>query len=367
MNLLHIGHITENKSNGINVVVPQHIINQSKIEGVNVALLNISRDEKGLNNIKHFSSDIQGNHFLDKLKAPFNKPDLVVFHGIYYKKYIKIYKVLLKRGIPYIVFPHGSLVKRAMRTKAIKKYVAHILLFNKFIKNAVAVQFLTKGEQDNSIFSNKGIVLPNGLYVSQSNTEKKEKKEHIQIIFIGRKNRMHKGLDLLMEAIILKRQELLDNKLRFVIVGPDRMGTDSYINEVINKFSLEDIVVNMGAVYGEEKENLFKNSDIFVHTSRWEGLPTAVLEAMNNRIPVFVTRGTNMYEDVENNSCGWVAETNVASIVTQLEKIIQEKDLIQEYGENAYNYVKSKYDWDKISKEAIEEYRKIINDIRGKQ
>ena len=51
-----------------------------------------------------------------------------------------------------------------MKTHAIKKYTAHLLLFNKFIRNSIAVQFLTEGEKENSIFSNKGIVLPNGLF-----------------------------------------------------------------------------------------------------------------------------------------------------------------------------------------------------------
>lgn len=366
MNLLHIGHITENKSNGINVVVPQHIINQSKIEGVNVALLNISRDEKGLNNIKHFSSDIQGNHFLDKLKAPFNKPDLVIFHGIYYIKFIKIYKILIKNNIPYIIIPHGSLVKKAIKTHAIKKYTAHLLMFNKFIKNSKAIQFLTEGEKENSIFSKKGIVLPNGFYFGSNEFKKNKQLDNINIIFIGRKNRIHKGLDLLMKAINKKKDFLIKNNVKFFIIGPDRIRTNAYINRMIEKNKVENIVENLDAVYGIEKEKILTNGDIFVHTSRCEGLPTAVVEAMIYKMPILVTRGTNMYEIAKDKQCGWGAENNVKSISQQFDKIIEEKNKIKEYGENAYKYAKENYEWTKVAKESINIYRNLIKGIKEK-
>ena len=38
MNILHIGKLSEDQANGMNVVVPEHVISQSKIE--NVAFLN---------------------------------------------------------------------------------------------------------------------------------------------------------------------------------------------------------------------------------------------------------------------------------------------------------------------------------------
>ena len=85
MNLLHICSITNNKTSGISNVVPDHFINQKKHE--NVALLNCNKTrierlkrEKNvfyLDKIKNF----------DKLPKPFNHPDLVIFHGIYFFQY----------------------------------------------------------------------------------------------------------------------------------------------------------------------------------------------------------------------------------------------------------------------------------------
>ena len=127
---------------------------------------------------------------------------------------------------------------------------------------------------------------------------------------------------------------------------------------------MENIIINCKGIYGEEKEQLFINSDIFVHTSRNEGLPTSVIEAMIYKKPVLVTKGTNMYEVVKKNKCGWGAENDVKSISQQFEKIIEEKDKIKEYGENAYKYAKENYEWNNVVRKTIKKYEECIKKVK---
>lgn len=49
-----------------------------------------------------------------------------------------------------------------------------------------------------------------------------------------------------------------------------------------------------GPVYKEQKQELLSNSDIFIHTLRWEGMPISVLEVLSHSIPVIVSEETNI-------------------------------------------------------------------------
>ena len=87
MTILHIANLSNKRENGINVVVPKHVYYQSKY--TNTALLNLSDYNYENQDIKVFNR-IE----INKLDEPFNRPDLVIFHGIYFLNYIKIAKNL---------------------------------------------------------------------------------------------------------------------------------------------------------------------------------------------------------------------------------------------------------------------------------
>lgn len=61
--------------------------------------------------------------------------------------------------------PHGELTVMAQRKKWLKKKVANILLFNRFIKSAKALQVLSENELGNTRFKVKKIIGTNGIDV----------------------------------------------------------------------------------------------------------------------------------------------------------------------------------------------------------
>lgn len=361
MVILHISSIKGSKASGISIVVPEHVQNQKKY--ANVALLNCSpyvpNNEK--RNYKVFLKSNYKNFTLDKLDEPFNKPDIVVFHGIYIPEYLKIYKKLLKQNIPYIILPHGSLTKQAQEIKKYKKKIANVIMFDNFIKNANGVQYLSEMEKEySSKYQVNNFVMGNGIDVPNSLDRNCGEKEKIRMVYIGRIDIYNKGLDLLVNSINLVKDELREYKAILDIYGPLNKEVNT-LNNMIYKNGLKDIIKINDGVFGEQKRKILLESDIFIQLSKSEGQPLGIMEAMSYGLPCIVTEGTSFKEIVEKNNCGYGTNSEIKEVANTIKKALLEKQKLKELSKNAYKYAKDNFDFSKIAKKTIEKYEKIGN------
>ena len=356
MVILHIASITDNACSGVSVVVPKHVTSQSHF--ADVALLNIKNSETYGQKVPHlffYDRDFS----LEKLTPPFNAPDLVVFHETYVPEYLKIYKILKKHDVPYLIIPHGELSEKAQKKKWIKKSIANFLLFNRFIKGAIALQCLSKIESDSTHFKAHKFVGTNGIDVTA-------RSKHIfhdsalVFTYIGRLDIYHKGLDLLIKGVSSCADFLRNNKCQFHIYGPDYHGRFRQVNKLISKHNLSDIVFLNHEVTGEEKCRVLDSSDAFIQTSRFEGMPLGVLEAMSLGIPCFVTNGTNLGELIGTNKAGWNVETSDDAIANGLTNAVASRKMFEKYGDNALQIVRDTFDWNKVSERTVQQYKKML-------
>lgn len=354
MVVLHIAHIADNPFSGVAVAVPQHVKAQQQF--AKVGLVNLDgRQIDGIEN--QFFCDKEFS--FSALPEPFCTPNLIVFHEVYRPAFLKLYKRARKAGVPYIVIPHGCLTKEAQRKKWLKKVCANLLVFNAFLKNAAAIQFLSQRECCNSDFGKKKIIGPNGVFMP---AERKQAfgNETVNIIFIGRMEVAVKGLDLLVRAIGEIADSLRDDKVSFSLCGPDRMNGREYLQGLIDQVGVGDLVELSDAVVGERKEAELLNADIFIQTSRTEGMPMGILEALSYGVPCLVTRGTTLGEIIEEYDAGWVAETNAQSIADVLLKALREKDHWEEKSRNGVKMVEENFLWSKVAENTLREYEEIL-------
>lgn len=369
MNILHIAFIVNNKANGVSIVVPKYVEEQSKYE--NVGLLNLSSyviTEK-IGNAKIFDCT---NISINQLEEPFNKPDLVIFHEVYRYPFIKIYKELLNKKIPYIIIPHGSLNKKAQRKNKLKKIIGNMVFFKRFIKNATKVQFLTNKEKDTSLkFNKESYVLGNGMYIDKSIKTKSNKYKTFKYIYIGRFDIKIKGIDMLLKACKYNKKFMRENNIKLEIYGKNagKIKGREYIENYIKNNKIDDIIILNSEVYDKEKVEKLLDADIFIQTSRNEGQPLSVLEALGYGKPVIVTPGTNFSEIVEKENMGWATKLkpkDIAIKMREVYKFSKEKGL-NTYSNNAKKYIKENFMWEKITKETLEIYKKIIEDERNRK
>jgi len=358
MIILYISSLPETKSAGPRYSVPKQIALQSKFDQVYWVNLN----KHGIKNTEIESHDYENPKLfkLENLDPPFNNPDLVIFQEVYNLEYYNISYTLRKKNIPYIIIPRGSLTKSAQKQKGIKKILGNILLFNRFIKSASAIQYLTKMEYETSgsKWNDNYFIIPNG---TDSKIEIKDWDGvgSLKGIFIGRMMMHHKGIDLLIQACIQLKDRLIEEKCTIILYGPDRNGAKKIITEQIKENGLEKVVEIRDGIHGKEKERVLLESDFFILTSRFEGHPMGLIEALSYGLPCLVTTGSNMADEILKANAGWTSDVNEEGIMEALKHLLNEKDQIPVKGKNALELSKQ-YNWDLLAKNAHEKYELLL-------
>ena len=344
MIILYISHLDGSIANGLSWSVPASVKAQSKIDTV----LWVNTSNKELPHWKQTQVFFKCGHLrtLNRLQPPFNKPDIVVFEGFYDDiNDVFLGQWLKKNSVPYIIVPRSALTIHAFNNHSkLKKRIAHYFFYNSFIENALAIQFLTKKEQEETIkiFKKTSFVIPNGIS-QPAVTKVYESLSAIKAIFIGRIDIYQKGLDLLLESISLNRKLLKACNFTLDIYGP--LNQDYFtVKRIIDKLGVSDIVVLKGEIKGVEKETALLSADVFFLTSRFEGHPMGLIEALSYGLPCFITSGTNMADIVEQFGCGWVCDFTIDSISKKLKQMINSTESFKDVGIKSIELSKI-YDW----------------------
>lgn len=354
MVILHIASINQSPFNGVSVAVPQHVKAQGDYATAGLLnIRNIAISDMGI------QLPYEKEFRLEALQEPFCAPDVAVFHGVYIPDYLPIARQLRKNGIPYVIIPHGELRAEAQKKKWLKKKAANLLLFNRFIRGAAAIQCLSALELSTTRFGKRKFVGTNGIVIPEK-YKQSFRQEGTRFVYIGRLESHVKGLDLMLEAVRLKADFFRENKCELHMYGPDWLGRYAVVEEMIREKGVGDIVTLRPAITGQEKEDTLLDGDIFIQTSRHEGMPMGILEALSYGVPCLVTRGTTLGEMIEEKDAGWMAENDAASIAEKLEEAVRDRAAWQTMGENGRQLVMDAFSWNRIAKAAVEQYNAFL-------
>lgn len=358
MKVLHITATHLNPTGGVPVVLRELIGEQNRIEGIEARLLSINAP---VDKIDSPYFDFLGKERIQDYLLAFS-PDIVFIHSFFHAEYGTVAKTLKKMHVPFVVEPHGSFGTMAMRKSHIKKIVANNTIFRSLIHDASAFVFTNKAEKEDSIYKAPlNYVIPNGVVIKDvENAGKKDpcSIKHPIFYYLGRYDIHHKGLDFLLDALdILEKQH---EKIHFIFYGT---GTDEQITFVRNRIKNYKIidVKEAGTIFGEEKKKALESANILVLTSRYEGSPMTILDALTYGNPCLVTPGTNVADEVSENRIGWKTELNAEAIAecikTARDDYITQGELLYS---NCKQFVGDNYSWNRIADLSIATIRDIL-------
>ena len=205
-----------------------------------------------------------------------------------------------------------------------------------------------ESEESHKSFSKESYIIPNGF--STPSVHKESFSGGIRAVFIGRQDIYQKGLDLLFEAIKELHEELKNAKFTLDVYGPPRYDVKK-VTEMINELEIGDVVVNHErGISGEEKQQVLLSSDVFFLTSRFEGHPMSLIEALSYGLPSLITRGANMYDEIKEADAGWVCETSKDGVTAALKQMIADSQRFNEISIKARKLA-SLYDWDELARQ----------------
>lgn len=313
MEIIHLvlGKANPERMNGVNKVVFQLASEQVKA-GKEVSVWGITKDLTHNYGERPFKTllfmDIKNPFSLDGLlsKALLEKKGNIVvhLHGGWVPQYIGVGRFLRKHGIPYVITPHGAYNTVAMQRSALFKKCYFAFFEKQLLKGARRIHSIGASEVQGlaQIYpNNQSFLLPYGFQTNSSNdTQVKPQSEHFVVGFVGRIDIHTKGLDLLLSAFGIFRKKAPEARLWIVGDGPELAN----LRQMADNLGLAESIQFHGSKFGEEKNELLRQMDIFVHPSRNEGLPVAVLEASYFGVPSVVTEATNVAEYIQQYQAG---------------------------------------------------------------
>lgn len=246
-----------------------------------------------------------------------NQPDRVIIHTM-----SKLTPALILVGIKadsIWSIEHISFEFHSVLFKFLRKYVY------KKIDKVIA---LTENDAFNYNSFRKNIhVIENASplpIASQKNTSDSK-----IILSIGRLT-SQKGYDLLINAWLLIEQCYPDWALHIYGEGEDR----GRLEQIIRDHKLNNIVLKG---LSEDVQNAYDNADIYVMSSRFEGLPVVLIEAQSRGLPIVSFNcPSGPAEIVHHNVDGYLVENgNIKKLAEKISYLIENEDIRKAFSDKA--------------------------------
>jgi len=273
-----------------------------------------------------------------------------------------------QQRVPYIIHPTGQLDSWALAQSRLKKRIYSWFFEHRHLQKAAAIQCSSTGEVED--VRNFGITTPTFVVPVGVNFPNPIAKAHHQlreaygiseqtpiILFLSRLH-YKKRPDLLIRALAKVATQQLDFHL--LVAGSGDSKYLAELKQLVVSVGLSEQVSFTGFVNGSEKELILQGSDLFVLPSFSENFGVAIAEAMAAGLPVVLTPGIQISEEVAAADAGLVVEGEIESLSSAIAQLLTSPHLREKMGQNGKQLVRDRYSWEVIAQELIKNYSAII-------
>ncbi|MEB6564908.1 glycosyltransferase [Acinetobacter towneri] len=298
-----------------------------------------------------------------------NKYDIIHVHGVW-TFHVFVAAIGGLKNIPIVISPHGMLEPWILkRSPHLKSMVSKLYQNKVFDMTSIFHALTSKEEEDikNLLPKAKIETIPN--FVPKFNFTNPDYPSWFKDEFKGKKiflffGRIHdkKGWKPLLEAWLkfCQKNNIAKNSSILVFCGWID-GIPDFEDKIREVSDITGNIIYAGAQYGLDRIKSYNIADFFILPSKSEGLPMAVLEAVNSSTVVMMSHACNLSGLI--NSCAAInTGTDEDTILASLEyAYLLDNESIKNLKTRAEVYVDNNYSEDKVVNSMINLFNKVIS------
>ncbi|MDD4290517.1 MAG: glycosyltransferase [Patescibacteria group bacterium] len=163
--------------------------------------------------------------------------------------------------------------------------------------------------------------------------------DQIRILFVGRMAKQ-KNIKMLRNIIKIINTKSFIYKIKFTIIGS---GPEKYLLDGLGGLNN---VFFIDTCNREELKNQYKNNDILILTSYYEGFPRVFMEAAINGLPIVTTNVSGAKNAIEDGKSGFIVENNnLNDFVLKLEELINNRNMLVSFSNKILDDFNKNYNY----------------------
>lgn len=285
----------------------------------------------------------------------FKKIDIVHIHSAARGSFIRksFFVILSKMLCKKVVFHmHGGAFDEYYNNECShrkKDYVTKILN-----KCDIIIALGEEWKEKISRYCNSEIdVLHNAINIPEVNSYNNQSKNITLLAKLDKEKGTYDILDIVKDIC------RFDNSIKFVFAG---YGDLDKLNNAIQYLGIESNVNVLGWINAKERNEILKDTLIYLLPSYYEGMPMSILEAMSYGVPVVSTNVGSIPTVIKHGENGFIITPgNKSDLKKYIIELISNAELRKTISKRNYKEVKEKFDVETNIDKLLEIYDRVTN------
>jgi glycosyltransferase involved in cell wall biosynthesis len=306
------------------------------------------------------------------LSAAVTDFDVAHIHAVFSHASVAAARACLRRSVPYLVRPLGSLDPWSLGQKRLRKRLLWHLGASRMLREAAAVHYTTAEERrlaEGSLGLDRGFIIPLGIdeellgggsilsdpgVVDSTLTEAP---------YVLAPSRLHpkKNLELLIDVFLELSRPAEHGSWRLLVAGS---GDASYVVQ-LKRFVADRggnaRVVFTGWLDGPARIAALRHAALLAQPSHQENFGLSVVEALACGIPALVSERVNIAEEIARAGAGWVVPLERAALRETLREALGDEAERRRRGNAGRELVADQFTWAAVGCKLERLYHSTVN------